>query len=68
MQMEYDRQGRKVLRSKTRSGRLVRLGTASLKEQQPFASREKAQETLEKAIAASRETIRKHRAELLGED
>lgn len=67
MPMEYDHQGRKVLRSKTRSERLVRLGTASLKEQ-PFASREKVQETLEKAIAASRETIRKHRAELLGED
>lgn len=67
MPMEYERQGRKVLRSKTPSGRLVRLGTASLKEQ-PFASREKVQETHAKANAASRDTIRKHRAELLGED
>lgn len=60
-------QGRKILRSKTRSGRFVTLGTASIKDQ-PFASWEKVRETLEKANAASRETIRKHRAELLGKD
>lgn len=60
-------QGRKILRSKTRSGRFVTLGTASIKDQ-PFASWEKVRETLETANAASRETIRKHRAELLGKD
>lgn len=64
---EPNPKGRKVLRSKTRSGRFVTVGTASLKEQ-PFASWEKVQETLAKANAASRETIRKHRAELLGKD
>lgn len=66
-QKEPSTEDRKVLQSKTRSGRLVTLGTASLKEK-PFASREKVQETLAKANAASREIIRKHRAELLGKD
>lgn len=67
MSMECDVKGRKILRSRTRSGRFVTLGTASLQDQ-PFASKEKVRDTLEKAVAASKETIRRHRAELLGED
>lgn len=69
MPMEYDAKGRKVLRSRTRSGRLVTLGTASIKDKdQPFASKEKVQATLNAANAASRATIRRHRAELLDQD
>lgn len=67
MSMEYDAKGRKILRSRTRSGRLVTLGTASIKDQ-PFASKEKVRETLKAANAASRATIRRHRAELLDQD
>lgn len=58
---------RKVLRSRTRSGRYVTLGTASL-EGKSFASKEKVAETLRAANEASKATIRKHRQELLGVD
>lgn len=58
---------RKVLRSRTRSGRYVTLGTASLKGKS-FASKEKVAETHKLANESSKATIRKHRQELLGVD
>lgn len=69
MPMECDAKGRKVLRTRTRSGRLVTLGTARIKDRdQPFASKEKVQATLNAATAASKAAIRRHRAELLDQD
>ncbi|MBY5940553.1 hypothetical protein KUW00_06605 [Halomonas sp. DP5N14-9] len=58
---------RKVLRSRTRSGRYVTLGTASLKGKS-FASKEKVANTLKAANRASKAKIRKHRQELLDVD
>lgn len=58
---------RRVLRSRTASGRLVTLGTASLKGRS-FAPREKVLETRRLAHETAADLILKHRRELLGEE